>query len=773
MICKLLRFCVTINLISLSVVSFAQGERKTEIESFIDRVKETNEFVTIGGIWQPDFSFDKSEMLKKVTDALPLTIDYNAVGGLVKEKPMAISLVVPGINGVNMTVDLARYDFLASDFEVHAIGYNKSDGICSYTPGVYYRGVVSGIKGSVATFSFFNNEVYGIFSIPGVGNYTLVPNTMVGKYFNYNQHYVLYNDNDLLVKDQAPKCYTDQLPEHKNPASKTTTTLSNNVYNNCLEVRVMEVGDYALYQTKGSSTTNVMNYLTALFNNQSTLYRNEGIPIVLKYVQIDSVTDVYQTMTIANSSFFLDKFGYETQNILHGCDLAILASTRLSGGYGAMGGVAWLKAMCQTYVATDSFGSYAFCNMDNSNVVNFPTFSWDVEVITHEMGHVVGSPHTHRCCWNPPGTGTTAIDGCYTLEGSCAIPSPADPVGGGTIMSYCHLTSVGINFSNGFGQQPGDTVRYYLAHHFTSTCGDTYKPDTTISMLNRSLAANRECTDMSTGITYYWNDHNTASHADDTLILMVKKNGNTIGDLNTAGFSVKASTIASWGTGTGQSTTFPAGTAGIGSRSIAMRRYWRIAATTHPVTAVEVIFPFMVQDTSDVDGSVTGAAIPLSSYMMYKSDSAIDPNPANSFTGATGSSFQMYTYGTTASTTNWSFSNSGTTYFSHMLMTNLSGGGTGFYTYNPAGVGDVKGANAGVYVYPNPTDDNWYVSVANLSGGRDLNMQVYGADGKLVYVQSLKSNAVNTVSAAGLPVGIYYYRIIADEKTYTGSLLKK
>ncbi len=178
------------------------------------------------------------------------------------------------------------------------------------------------------------------------------------------------------------------------------------------------------------------------------------------------------------------------------------------------GGCSLLQSMCTAYYmhGTDTSGPYAFCDMDNSGVVNFPTYSWDVEVITHEMGHVVGSPHTHRCCWNPPGTGTTAIDGCYTLEGTCATPVPELPVGGGTIMSYCHLTTDGINFSNGFGQQPGDTIRYYIAHHFSTTCGDHYTPTVAPSNKNRSIIANRECTDIAGGdtITYYWKDNNTA-----------------------------------------------------------------------------------------------------------------------------------------------------------------------------------------------------------------------------------------------------------------------
>jgi hypothetical protein len=80
-------------------------------------------------------------------------------------------------------------------------------------------------------------------------------------------------------------------------------------------------------------------------------------------------------------------------------------------------------------------------------------------VITHEMGHLMGSNHTHSCVWNG---NNTAIDGCAATEGSCA--RPGNPSNGGTIMSYCHLQGVGINFNNGFGPQPSAVILNKIAN---------------------------------------------------------------------------------------------------------------------------------------------------------------------------------------------------------------------------------------------------------------------------------------------------------------------
>jgi len=84
------------------------------------------------------------------------------------------------------------------------------------------------------------------------------------------------------------------------------------------------------------------------------------------------------------------------------------------------------------------------------------------------LGHNLGSPNTHDCRWNG---NNTQIDDCgnkYFAEDNepstnpkpCYDANDETLPSSGTIMSYCHLISgIGVNFNNGFGQQPGNLIR--------------------------------------------------------------------------------------------------------------------------------------------------------------------------------------------------------------------------------------------------------------------------------------------------------------------------
>jgi hypothetical protein len=198
-----------------------------------------------------------------------------------------------------------------------------------------------------------------------------------------------------------------------------------------------------MYQDFGSNVTSVNNYVTAFFNSCATMYAQDSINTSIQQIFVWTSSDPYTGTT--DNDRILRIFGGRLQNSVNG-DLAHYISTRTD----ISGGIAWVGVLCSPFNAPDSSGPYGVSVIENT-FNPFPTYSWTVNVVVHEMGHNLGSNHTHSCEW-PGGP----IDSCYAVEGGC-YSGPLIPRIG-TVMSYCHLNS-SINLSLGFGHFPGDTIR--------------------------------------------------------------------------------------------------------------------------------------------------------------------------------------------------------------------------------------------------------------------------------------------------------------------------
>ncbi len=361
-----------------------------------------------------------------VSDATYLQMQPEQTLRMFREHPGALTLSIP-VNGAQpLTMELVQQSPLANDFFVSTSGSDNKP--VAYTPGVYYRGVIKGMPGSTVALSVFENEIIGVAATPDKGNLVL------GKLQTESNEtgYILYSDKDLHAPLPAvcgatePLGYTEKIREYAQTAAKPTADKCVRVYLEC---------DYALNQNKGG-VAGATNFITAVFNNLATLYANEQITTVISQVFVWTSQDSYPT---TNSNSALNSF--KTTRPTFNGDIAHLAAL----GGANIGGVAWVDVLC------NSTYRYAYSNI-YSSYSTVPTYSWSVYVMTHEMGHNLGSPHTQSCSWVGG-----ALDNCYTTEGGCAA-GPA-PTNGGTIMSYCHLTSYGINFNNGFGTQPGNLIR--------------------------------------------------------------------------------------------------------------------------------------------------------------------------------------------------------------------------------------------------------------------------------------------------------------------------
>ena len=357
-----------------------------------------------------------------------LSIDKRAIQSLTQSRSPFISIKIPQNGRNDISLELVEVNPFSEDFILRTA---PSMQIVSFNHGKHYRGIVKGQERSIAAISVFDDQIVGMISHPSATG-----NLVIGKLENADQH-ILYQDDQIADKKKAScqttddmKGYTDEELRHSNTGTRALT--------DCVRL-YLEV-DYDIYTSKGSNVTNVNNYVAGIFNQVNTLYANEQIKTVVSEILVWTTPSPYNS---TSSDGMLTAFGNQRQGF--NGDLAMLLS------YKASGGIAWVNGLCRTN--PDYSMSYSGIQSTYQNV---PTYSWTVEVCTHEFGHLFGSQHTHACVWNG---NNTAIDGCYSPEGSCSNPGLPPAATGGTIMSYCHLTSVVIKFSNDFGTQPGNVMR--------------------------------------------------------------------------------------------------------------------------------------------------------------------------------------------------------------------------------------------------------------------------------------------------------------------------
>ncbi len=125
-------------------------------------------------------------------------------------------------------------------------------------------------------------------------------------------------------------------------------------------------------------------------------------------------------------------------------DIAHLLTTK-----DANGGLAEVDVLCN-----DDWGYGASSGLTGSFPVPLLDGSldqWDLHIVSHEMGHQFGSPHTH--CYIPP------VDKCWNTEPSC-YSGAIECTQHGTIMSYCKSCDGGLaNVDLRFGDVVSQRIR--------------------------------------------------------------------------------------------------------------------------------------------------------------------------------------------------------------------------------------------------------------------------------------------------------------------------
>ncbi len=422
-----------------------------------------------------------------------LTINSGRLSALKSAAPDVMDLELPFENH-GMVLNLRKVRITSPDFRVTEVHPDGSRHPVSYNDGVFYQGKIAGDNSSFATVSLVGGQVMAIIADAG-GNIVLGSIEESGR---ATEEYTMYRERDLIVQNNA-SCATGETPVTPTPSVTTPVARGNqtgqpiDIYFEC---------DYKMYQQRSSNTNNTINFVLGFFNNTALLYANEDIKVQVSEILVWTTQDPEAANGLNTTNAVLNSFSDRMSTSSYHGDFAHFLSMRSLGG-----GVAWLLSNSCAVTRYYRCGVSAIDNGYN----NVPTYSWTVEVVTHELGHNFGSNHTQWCGWVGG-----AIDNCYPTEpypsGAAACPGGPTPTNGGTIMSYCHLSSVGINLANGFGTQPGDKIRATIGA--SNSCIGVCKMTIVINKFDASCgqangSATAVATDNTGALTYLWSNGQT------------------------------------------------------------------------------------------------------------------------------------------------------------------------------------------------------------------------------------------------------------------------
>ena len=238
---------------------------------------------------------------------------------------------------------------------------------------------------------------------------------------------IIYNTTGLaegLIEWSPFECETvargEADPELEGPAADSEGGVAGAV---CMTVDISIDTDNAFLATFGGDEAQAQGYIETLIAGANIVYaRDTGAQLNIVYTRLWAGADPWSGSSSGARltefrNYWRSNMGSVSRDTAH-----LLSSENLGGG------VAYtIGSVCSTN------SSYAVSGNLNGF---FPTplqahspQNWDIMVFTHELGHLFNSPHTHS--YNPP------LDGCGNGDCSDAF--------GGTIMSYCHTCTGGMN----------------------------------------------------------------------------------------------------------------------------------------------------------------------------------------------------------------------------------------------------------------------------------------------------------------------------------------
>jgi len=373
------------------------------------------------------------------------TLNKTKLRSLLNTRDENITVEIPLSRTNSVQLKLFKVKLYSDDFSIFALTKNSRT-LQQINKGVFYRGIINNDEKSLACLSVYADHITGFYS-DNSGNYEF------GRLGSNQDQYIFYKTSDDKNKNVF-KCglgededkFVKKIKKHiieENPASQRP-------------MKIYFQTDYNLYLSIGQDPQAINNYVTAIFNYVATMYQNDNLPLELGRLEFWQSADPY----VGGNTFALVKEFTAFMQDEYSLDIYNLLTTRFGDNNAIARGI---RVLCDPYDPIDSSGRYTCSSIALNIIPPYPQYSNVALAVGHEMGHIIGSRHTHACVWPVfSGGGIGSIDTCViTGENAPCYQSGTQPnaIFNGTLMSYCDLGGGSVNASLGFGPLPGDTCR--------------------------------------------------------------------------------------------------------------------------------------------------------------------------------------------------------------------------------------------------------------------------------------------------------------------------
>lgn len=399
---------------------------------------EIQNLLTEGNYEEQDIAWTQRRINKRIknqtVDGTSFEIKPRAVARLKNAKRDRIRLPIY-VSGIRQVWTLKRTDTISNASGSHYLAANKSD------------------AASYGSISVYDSRIEGVLHTGGK-TYSLSTKGVVAELIDTTN---LPNEQELSgdVVEAPNAGETQQVAQAQSTAQNALP-----VVNAGFPVRIGIEVDHQMYIAMGRNEANIRTLVETLAAARNAYYLNEGIEMAVSGIKIWTTPDPYANYAVgATNSINSVLFQFASKTPRYG-GAHLMELLTIRPGWG---GIAYLNALGNSYFHHSVSSIY-------TTFVNNPVYNWPLNVVVHEIGHNLGSPHTHACQWVRDGQGSQAIDGCATPEGLCPQPTVTATFRG-TVMSYCHLRGQ-MDMTLGFGEQPRNRIRNVVAQNL-AFLGDT------------------------------------------------------------------------------------------------------------------------------------------------------------------------------------------------------------------------------------------------------------------------------------------------------------